>query len=181
MEIRAIRRSDKSIQFFYNEMTNLWDQLVLSEPKGLNIVELYYQYREEQRLVQFLMPFQDEFETLCSSILHQTPLPSVDSVLNELQAKEVRVQSHKLSSSLSNTSALAVAIGLRPRIKTGVAMDECSICKGKGHRKSQCPKLSQQCEFSQKSPFAAVAAVVPSVLHIATDSESESRKDDWVW
>ncbi|XP_070679424.1 uncharacterized protein [Malus domestica] len=179
MEIRAIQQGDKSIQVFYNEMTNLWDQLALTEPKGLGIVELYCQYREEQRLVQFLMPLRDEFETLRSSILHRTHLPSVDSVLNELQVEEVCVQLHRLSSSLSNTSALAAAIGPRPRNKTGVAMDECSYCKGKGHWKSQCPELSQKHGFPHKPPH--VAAVVPSVLHIANDSESESRKDDWAW
>ncbi|KAM1297870.1 hypothetical protein ACFX15_023985 [Malus domestica] len=59
------------------------------------------------------MPLRDDFETLRSSILHRTPLPSVDSVLNELQAEEVRVQSHRLSSSLSNTSALAAEDDMR--------------------------------------------------------------------
>ncbi|XP_070682349.1 uncharacterized protein [Malus domestica] len=128
MEIRAIQQGDKSIQVFYNELTDLWDQLALTEPEELGIVKLYCQYREE-RLVQSLMPFRDEFETLCSSILHRTPLPSVDSVLNELQAEEVCVQSHRLSSSLSNTSALVAAISCR------VAMDKCSYCKGKGYWK----------------------------------------------
>ncbi|CAN6709012.1 unnamed protein product [Malus baccata var. baccata] len=130
MEIRTIQQGDKSIQVFYNELTNLWDQLALSEPEELGIVKLYCKYREEQLLVQFLMPFRDEFETLRSSILHRTPLPSVDYVLNELQAEEVRVQSHRLSSSLSNTSAFAAARSRR------VAIDECSYCKGKGHWKS---------------------------------------------
>ncbi|XP_050149267.1 uncharacterized protein LOC126624273 isoform X2 [Malus sylvestris] len=168
MEIRTIQQGDKSIQVFYNELTNLWDQLALTEPEELGIVKLYCKYREEQRLVQFLMPLRDEFETLRSSILHRTPLPSVDSVLNELQAEEVRVQSHRLSSSSSNTSAFAAARSRR------VAMDECSYCKGKGHWKSQCPKLSQQHELPQKGGAAAV-------LHIGTDSKSKSRKDDWTW
>ncbi|KAM1261911.1 hypothetical protein ACFX2G_027718 [Malus domestica] len=144
MEIRTIQQGDKSIQVFYNELTNLWDQLALTEPEELGIVKLYCKYREEQRLVQFLMPLRDEFETLRSSILHRTSLPSVDSVLNELQAEEVRVQSHRLSSSSSNTSAFAAARSRR------VAMDECSYCKGKGHWKSQCPKLFQQHELPQK-------------------------------
>ncbi|XP_070675656.1 uncharacterized protein [Malus domestica] len=176
MEIHAIQQGDKSIQVFHNEMTNLWDQLALIEPKGLGNVELYCQYREEQCLVQFLMPLRDEFETLCRCILHKTPLPSVDYVLNELQVEEVRVQSHRLSSSLSNTLALAAAIRPIPRIKTSVAMDDRSYCKGKGHWKSQCPELSQKHGFPRRPPLAA--AVVSSVLHITTDSESKSRKDD---
>ncbi|KAM2676691.1 hypothetical protein EV1_003337 [Malus domestica] len=114
------------------------------------------------------MPLRDEFDTFRSFILHRTPLPSVDSVLNELQAKEVRVQSHRLSSSLSNTSTFTAARSRK------VAMDECSYCKGKGHWKSQCPKLSQQHELPQKGGATVV-------LHIGTDSKSESRKDDWTW
>ncbi|XP_070675617.1 uncharacterized protein [Malus domestica] len=168
MKICTIQQGDKSIQVFYNELSNLWDQLALTEPEELGIVKLYCKYREEQCLVQFLMPLRDKFETLHSSIFHRTPFPSVDSVLNELQVEEVRVQSHKLSSSSLNTSTFAAARSRR------VAMDECSYCKGKWHWKSQCPKLSQQHELPQKGGAAAV-------LHIEIDSKFESRKDDWTW
>ncbi|KAG6494830.1 hypothetical protein ZIOFF_042592 [Zingiber officinale] len=49
--------------------------------------------REEQRLVQFLMTLRDDFEGLRGTILHCSPLPSVDSVVHELLAEEIRLKS----------------------------------------------------------------------------------------
>nr|XP_008392029.1 uncharacterized protein LOC103454213 [Malus domestica] len=143
MEIRANQQSDKSIQDVYNDMTCLWDQLALTEPDGLGNVELYCKHREEQRLVQFLMPLRSEFETLRSSILHRTPLPSVDSVLHELQAEEVRVQSHSLS--LVNPSALATSF--RPQNQQhgkNITHNQCSYCKEQGNWKNQCPWIARK-------------------------------------
>ena len=64
MSIRGTRQNDKSIQEFYNEMTSYWDQLALMEPVVLQTIDEYVQYREKQRLVQFLMALRDQFERL---------------------------------------------------------------------------------------------------------------------
>ncbi|TQD70136.1 hypothetical protein C1H46_044329 [Malus baccata] len=177
MEIRAIQQGEKSIQDFYNEMTSLWDQLALTEPKELSIVEVYCQYREEQRLVQFLMPLRDEFETLRSSILHRTPLPSVDSVLHELQAEEVRVQSHshRLSSALSNSSALAMTTRSRPCGKRVIGMDECAYCKGKGHWKVNCPELLND----NKKQLAAETNPPKALAMLTLETTTIDRVDDF--
>ncbi|KAM1795338.1 hypothetical protein ACFX11_035703 [Malus domestica] len=156
-------------------MTSLWDQLALTEPKGLGTMELYRQYREEQRLVQFLMPLRDEFETLRSSILHRTPLPFVDSVLSELHAEEVRVQSqsHRLSSPMSNSSALVASIRPRTRTKIVVVGDECAYCKEKGHWKVDCP-------WKFKKPPAAAETNPPKVLAMLTpELATTDRVDDF--
>ena len=39
-------------------------------------------------VVQFLMVLRDDFEGIRATILHRSPLPSVDSVVNELLAEE---------------------------------------------------------------------------------------------
>ncbi|XP_045795561.1 uncharacterized protein LOC123890064 [Trifolium pratense] len=96
-DIRALKQNNMSIQEFYSTMTNLRDQLALMEPAELKGVKAYLDHREEQRLVQFLMALRDEFEALRGSILHRTPLPNVDSVVNELLAEEIRLKSHSLS------------------------------------------------------------------------------------
>jgi hypothetical protein len=64
-----------NISDFHSEMSVLWDQLALMEPKWTVDAELYYQYKEETRLVQFLMALQDDFESIRSSILHRIPHP----------------------------------------------------------------------------------------------------------
>ncbi|KAK0603624.1 hypothetical protein LWI29_006895 [Acer saccharum] len=53
-----------SIQEFYSAMTNLWDQLVLTESVELWAFTPYITCRDEQWLVQFLMALRDDFEGL---------------------------------------------------------------------------------------------------------------------
>ena len=61
MSIRGTKQNDKSIQEFYK---SYWDQLTLMEPAILQTIDEYVQYREKQRLVQFLMALRDQFESL---------------------------------------------------------------------------------------------------------------------
>jgi hypothetical protein len=58
------QKTGQSISDFHSEMSVLWDQLALMEPKKTVDAELYYQCREETRLVQFLMALQDDFESI---------------------------------------------------------------------------------------------------------------------
>ena len=48
-------------------------------------------------MVQFLISFRDDFGGLHGTILHCSPLPFVDSIVNELLAEEIRLksQAHK--------------------------------------------------------------------------------------
>eukprot|EP00257_Ricinus_communis_P021104 XP_015580507.1 uncharacterized protein LOC107262007 [Ricinus communis] len=109
-DIRALQQKSISIQEFYDAMTDLWDQLALTEPAELRAFGPYIIRREEQRLVQFLMALRDEFEGLRGSILHRHPLPSVDSIVSELLAEEIRLKSSvvKEVSSASTPSVFAM-------------------------------------------------------------------------
>ena len=55
-----------SIQEFYSAMTDLWDQLALTESAELKACGAYIERREQQRLVQFL---RSDFEGLRGSII----------------------------------------------------------------------------------------------------------------
>ena len=157
-DIRALEQKKLSIQEFYSAMTDLWDQLALTESAELRAFAPYVANREEQRLVQFLMALRDDFEGLRGSILHRSPLPTVDSVVHELLAEEIRLktQSGKVISSDPNPSVFAASS--RPissnqnKPYSRVASDECSYCKEKGHWKSQCPKLRAQQQQSNSRP-----------------------------
>ncbi|KAJ9545334.1 LOW QUALITY PROTEIN: hypothetical protein OSB04_025041 [Centaurea solstitialis] len=81
-DIRALRHNELSIQKFYAAMSDLWDQLALTESAELKAFKPYIFRREEQRLVQFLMALRSDFEGLRGTILHRTPLPTVDSVVD---------------------------------------------------------------------------------------------------
>ncbi|KAK2663940.1 hypothetical protein Ddye_002514 [Dipteronia dyeriana] len=77
-----------SVQEFYSSLTNLWDQLALTESDELKAFGPYIARREQQQLVQFLMVLRIDFECLRGSILHRSPLPSVNSIVSELLAEE---------------------------------------------------------------------------------------------
>ena len=91
-----------------------------------------------------------DFEGLRGSILHRSPLPFVDSVVSELLAEEIRLQSYSEKGilSASNPSILAVPSKAfsnhQNKSYTRVGFDEWSFCKQKGHWKAQCPKLRHQ-------------------------------------
>jgi len=65
-------------------MTTLWvwDKLALTKLAKLSAFELYITRMKSQHLIQFLMALRSDFESLCGSILHRSPLPFVDNVDN---------------------------------------------------------------------------------------------------
>jgi hypothetical protein len=83
-----------SIQEFYSAMTDLWDQLALTKSAELKVCGAYIERREQQRLVQFLIALRSDFEGFRGSILYHSPLPSIDSVVSELLAEKIRLQSY---------------------------------------------------------------------------------------
>jgi len=68
--------------------------LALTESAELKACGAYIKRRDQQRLIQFLTALHSDFEGLRGSILHRSPLPSVDSVVSELLAEEIRLQSY---------------------------------------------------------------------------------------
>lgn len=148
-DIHALEQNKMSVHEFYSAMTDLWDQLTLMESNELRAFAPYIASREEQRLVQFLMALRDDFEGLRGSILHRNPLPSVDSVVHELLAEEVRLKTQFGKEILTDTNPSVLAASFqvpssnKSKSYTRVGNDACSYCKEKGHWKAQCPKLGR--------------------------------------
>ena len=63
--------------------------MALTESAKLKACGAYIERREQQRLVQFLTALRSDFKGLRGSILHRSPLPSVDSVVSELLAEDM--------------------------------------------------------------------------------------------
>ncbi|KAL5753750.1 hypothetical protein ACOSP7_021970 [Xanthoceras sorbifolium] len=145
-----------SIQEFYSVMSDLWDQLAFTEFAELRACAPYIANREEQRLVKFLMAPRDDFESLRGSILHRNPLPSVDSIVSELLAYEIRLKSQAGKGILPIPNQSVLVVQSRPYTSyenkpyLSVGFDECSFCRQKGHWKSQCPKLGNRAPQSQQ-------------------------------
>jgi transposase InsO family protein len=174
-DIRALKQNNMTIQDFYSAMSNLWDQLALMESAELKTVKAYIDQREEQRLVQFLMALRDDFEGLRGSILHRTPLPKVDSVVNELLAEEIRLKYHSNSifdkGTLSTPPSVFVAPVHKgkPQGRVGLGIDECAFCKEKGHWKTQCLKLLRANKKNFKSPSSNVATAARTTIASGSD------------
>ena len=94
IDTHALQQRNMSVQDFYSAMTDLWDQLALTESNELKACDAYIARKEEQRLVQFLMALRSDFEGLRGSILYCSPLQFVDSVVSKLLAEETRLKSH---------------------------------------------------------------------------------------
>ena len=56
----------------------------------------------------------DDFEGLRGTILHRNPLPSVDSVVSELLAEEIRLKSHTEKDTPILTTPSVFAVPQRP-------------------------------------------------------------------
>ncbi|XP_062111046.1 uncharacterized protein LOC133822654 [Humulus lupulus] len=163
IDIRALQQNSMTVQEFYSTMSNLWDQLALTESAELRAFAPYIARREAQRLVQFFMALRDEFEGLHGTILHRSPLPSVDSVVNELLAEEMCLKSRidkvgveKGILPSPNPPVFAVphrlASNNQHKTQAKVGYDECNFCKQKGHWKTQCLKLLNRAQSPNQPP-----------------------------
>ena len=70
MDIREAKQGDRSIQSFFSYMTKIWDQLALMDPPELTYLTVYQKLCQEERLIEFLMAFRDDFESLHGSLIH---------------------------------------------------------------------------------------------------------------
>lgn len=127
----------------------------LSEPewKCAEDVQLFLKYQDSLRLTQFLMTLKDEF---LASLLHRSPLPSLDSAVSKLISEEIRLQTLHLS--IPGISRLMAATPCRQTSKiftrpnkvarnasngqsTGF-MEKCSFCNIRGHKAVDCRKIA---------------------------------------
>jgi hypothetical protein len=92
---------DQSITEFYFQMTHLWNQLALCEPewKDKDDASNYIAFYDSLRSVEFLTAIWDEFENTRASLLHYSPLSSLESAISELVLEETRFSTMKLHTS----------------------------------------------------------------------------------
>lgn len=193
MDIRNIKQlPGQPISDFYNQMSIIWDQLALMEPKWTVDATLYEQYREETRLVQFLMALRDDFEGVRGSMFYRTPLPTVDSALAELIAEETR---KGLTHAPKPTEPVVFAT---PSWKSEkLSQIQCNYCKKLGHMVKDCPQPSSNnmrtkmktkgypkqniaagaAQFqSEEDPNSGTALPQPSQLFTADDIQNIIRQ-----
>ncbi|GFZ06690.1 hypothetical protein Acr_18g0008600 [Actinidia rufa] len=83
----------QSISAFLPQIYSIWDQLTPSEPKWLCAGDstLFATYRDQQRLILFLMGLSDIYEPVRASLLHRIPLSTLEQAISELLSEETRL------------------------------------------------------------------------------------------
>jgi hypothetical protein len=112
--------------------------LAITESAELKACGAYIERRDQQRLIQFLTALPSDFEGLIGSILHCSPLPSIDSIVSELLAEKICLQSYSEKGILSTLNPSMPAVPSKPLYNhqnkpyTRIAFDNYSFCKQKG-------------------------------------------------
>jgi hypothetical protein len=79
------------------------------------------------------MAFYNNFEGLGGSILHRSPLTSLDSIVSELLTEEIRLQSYFEKEILSTSNPSVLVVSFKPffinqnKPYTRVAFDKCNF------------------------------------------------------
>ena len=145
---RMRQESTQSINDFLSQIYSVWDQLALSEPTWHNHEDavLFTIYRNQQRLVHFLMALTSSFEPVRASLLHRHPLPTLEQAISELLSEETRLgtlQTHHVDSVLTTPPY---------RLSFTQRTTACLYCQNRGlpstHLLVNCPVRS--CRYCNK-------------------------------
>ena len=142
----------KTITSFLSEMHYVWDQLTSFEPEFTDATNAnkFFSYRDRQRLVLFLMDLIDDFEHVRASLLHRSPLPTLNQAVTELLSKETRLGPHKTSSTdnVLATTRRSQSKGHYHSSTYGSSKQWCNYCKKPGHTLLDC--RARTCKYCQK-------------------------------
>ncbi|KAG9449358.1 hypothetical protein H6P81_009323 [Aristolochia fimbriata] len=150
-------------------MSLLWDQLAIMDPKFEHEVDIiiFRKYIEEAHLVQFFMALRDEYESIRLSMLHKTPLPSVESALSKLLIEETRrLTQGPLSPSLGGVDIVfatpsqkfSVLSKGKPGANRDMSKVKCNYCKEFQHMKFTSPKLKKSQHSTSTRRMTAASA-----------------------
>jgi len=166
------------INDFLSQLQALWDQLALAEPTWANAkdAEKYFTYRDNLRVLHFLMALTHEFEPVRAAILHRGSLPKLEGVVSELLSEETRlrilnVQPH--NTAVDTTTVLAVASNPAKSEKT------CNYCRRPGHVISECRKLKyKNSNRSGSQSKGRISNYHPTTGAVTSDSSPTFSLDD---
>ncbi|XP_072064466.1 uncharacterized protein [Arachis hypogaea] len=115
---------------FLAQMKVIWDQLTSCEPvlKYSTDAKVYEDYRNQTRLIHFLLALTDDYEPVRTSLLHQSPLPSFEDALPRLKYNETC-----LGLTRSKSKTVFAATNRKEKF--------CRNCNRPGHSFSNCPSI----------------------------------------
>ncbi|KAH6815736.1 hypothetical protein C2S51_020556 [Perilla frutescens var. frutescens] len=140
----------------YDTVKEVWDHLERLYTQS-NFAKQYQLEMDVRSLNQKEMSIQEFYSAMTNlwdqgNILHRSPLPSVDSVVSELLAEEVRHKSRVMKGLLPSPNPSIFAAHSRPLYNPShknqsrpnskvTTPNECNFYHQSGHWKAQCPLL----------------------------------------
>ncbi|XP_041027448.1 uncharacterized protein LOC121267582 [Juglans microcarpa x Juglans regia] len=151
--IAMFQHGSLSIQDYYSAFLTLWHEytdLVIADVPvaALSTIQTLH---ETSRCDQFLMKLQPEYESVCSSLLNRSPVPSLDICFGEILREEQRLSTQAIleqSHGSSRTATVDYAAQGRGSPMTSKNL-QCFCCKEYGHIAANCPK--KYCSYCKKN------------------------------
>lgn len=137
---RMHQEPGQSINHILSQMYGVWDQLSLSEPAWNDATDAqkFSTYRDQQRLILFLMALTTDFEPVRASLLHRSPLPTLEQAISELLSEETRLGTLKTQHQHLDTVLVTSQSTGRSAIPSSDG-DGCRYCHSPDHNLVQCP------------------------------------------
>ncbi|XP_075095350.1 uncharacterized protein LOC142173624 [Nicotiana tabacum] len=150
-EIFTSTRGVSSVLVYFTKLTDLWveyDSIFPPPPAKDDVEQLQF-----QRLFQFLMGLNNNFEQARSQILMMPTIPTI----NQAYAMVIQDKSPRMMTENSfgmpnhNEPTAMFTIQARPKQKSNYEL-RCDFCKMKGHTRDGCYKL-MKCDYCNKTGY----------------------------
>ncbi|KAK9674206.1 hypothetical protein RND81_12G218200 [Saponaria officinalis] len=174
-KLSEFSQGNDCVTTYFTKLKSIWDEI---DGMGMNpkcscsctcgAVEKQTKFREDQRVIQFLMGLNEDYSIMRGTILMQNPLPKLSTAYNNLIQEErqreirhtVQFQSdsaslyaktgRNITSSNNNISIQSTNVNnFKGKISNGGAQDGrnalvCNYCKKPGHSVDRCYKLQNR-------------------------------------
>ncbi|XP_010244218.1 PREDICTED: uncharacterized protein LOC104588095 [Nelumbo nucifera] len=173
---RMKQQPEQTIHIYVFELQVLWDQLTQCDPEldSTSAATTYSKLHDCQRVWHLLMTLRDEYEPISGTLLHHSPLPSLEVVIKDLLYKETRLKTLRDERSLLSTDVVFATPSTSAISSTKPSKwTFCNYCKKTGHTISECRCLQAKMASGQKSSSMGSQAS-SSTAAAATENSSDN-------
>ncbi|VFQ64705.1 unnamed protein product [Cuscuta campestris] len=179
-EICSINQGNSDIAGYYTRIKRAWDELAMVSRLPnctCGAVQELLKYEQDQRLVQFLMRLNSDYNVTRGNILIMRPLPSIPEaygiLIHEERQRQIQSPTHI---SPEHTSLSVQTQASFKATHEDKKIPVCENCKKKGHRMSKCYRLigfPKDFRFNKGKKIAANA--YGGECSESTESRTESQ------
>ncbi|KAG7982853.1 hypothetical protein I3843_04G074200 [Carya illinoinensis] len=180
--IAMFQQGSLSIQDYYSAFLTLWHEYadLVTADVPVDALSTIQTLHATSRRDQFLMKLRSEYESVRSSLLNRSPVPSLDICFGELLREEQRLstqaileQSHSRPS-INSKILQCFYYKEYGHIAANCSKKFCSYCKKKDHIIKECCTCPQH---RQAQAFQTSVTVLPTAPYAANGSPSDATSN----